>query len=106
MQHDGVDVPLASICGQQRCAPSALRFGAVLENVVLEGKVQRDPTFGFDAVSECPAVPREILIPRDSWADGKAYDAAAKRLAELFSGNVKTYEAGVGADVKAAGPLV
>jgi len=57
-------------------------------------------------VSECPEVPSEILVPRNAWADGKAYDATAKRLAELFNGNFKTYESGVSAEVKAGGPLM
>jgi phosphoenolpyruvate carboxykinase (ATP) len=79
---------------------------AIHSGALTTAKVQRDPTFGFDAVSECPGVPREILIPRAAWADGKAYDVSAKRLAELFSGNFKTYEAGADADVKAAGPFI
>jgi len=78
---------------------------AIHSGALSNGKVQRDPTFGFDVVSECPQVPSEILIPRAAWTDGKAYDATAKRLAELFSGNFKTYEGDVGAEVKAAGPL-
>ena len=27
-----------------------------------------DPVFGFAAVSECPGVPKDILIPRNTWA--------------------------------------
>ena len=38
--------------------------------------------------------------------DAKAYDAAARKLAHLFSDNFKTYEAGADADVRAAGPLM
>ena len=66
--------------------------------------VQRDPTFGFDVVNECPGVPKEILSPRTAWADGKAYDAAAKRLAELFRNNFKSYETGTSAEIRSAGP--
>ena len=49
-------------------------------------------------------MPKEILTPRTAWADGKSYDAAATKLAELFKGNFKTYEAGASAAVRAAGP--
>jgi phosphoenolpyruvate carboxykinase (ATP) len=72
---------------------------------LVDAKVQRDPVFGFDVVRECPGVPPEILIPRNAWADAKAYDVAAKRLAELFRGNFRNYEAGASADVRAAGPV-
>ena len=68
-------------------------------------KVQRDPTFGFEVVTECPGVPKEILNPPAIWADGKAYDAAASRLAELFRNNFTNYEAGASAEIKAAGPI-
>jgi len=65
---------------------------------------QRHPVFGFDVPTECPNVPREILWPRDTWSDGAAYDAAAKKLAGLFLENFKKYEAGVNAEVRTASP--
>ena len=67
-------------------------------------RTERDPVFGFDVVADCPNVPRDILLPRNAWADASAYDATARRLAELFRENFTTYQAGVGADIKAAGP--
>ena len=67
-------------------------------------KTVRDPVFGFDVVTECPGVPGEILLPRESWADAAAYEATARKLAGLFKKNFATYEAGVSAEVKAAGP--
>jgi phosphoenolpyruvate carboxykinase (ATP) len=67
-------------------------------------KTVRDPVFGFDVVTECPGVPGEILLPRESWADKAAYDATAQKLAGLFTKNFATYEGGVSAEVKAAGP--
>jgi phosphoenolpyruvate carboxykinase (ATP) len=64
----------------------------------------RDATFGFDVVTSCPGVPSDILIPRNTWSDGAAYDAAARKLADLFHANFAAYEAGVGSEVKAASP--
>jgi phosphoenolpyruvate carboxykinase (ATP) len=79
---------------------------AIHAGALSDARVERDPVFGFDVVSECPGVPPEILTPRAAWADAKAYDAAAKRLAGLFRDNFKAYEAGAAAEVKAAGPAV
>ena len=63
-----------------------------------------DPVFGFAAVSDCPGVPKDILIPRNTWADKAAYDAAARRLAGLFRDNFKQYETGASLEVRNAGP--
>jgi phosphoenolpyruvate carboxykinase (ATP) len=65
---------------------------------------QRDPVFGFETVTECPEVPAPILRPRNTWGNPKDYDAAATKLAALFCENFKTYEDGVSAEVKSAGP--
>jgi phosphoenolpyruvate carboxykinase (ATP) len=77
---------------------------AIHTGALAAAKTTRDPTFGFDVVTECPNVPRDILVPRNTWADKAAYDATASKLAGLFRENFKTYETGAGADVKAAGP--
>jgi phosphoenolpyruvate carboxykinase (ATP) len=63
-----------------------------------------DPVFGISVVSECPGVPKEVLTPRDTWADKAGYDATAKKLAKLFSANFKAYESGASAEVRAASP--
>jgi phosphoenolpyruvate carboxykinase (ATP) len=70
-----------------------------------EAKKQRDPVFGFDVVLQCPGVPSEILLPRKTWADGKDYDASARKLAQLFGENFKKYADGVSEDVRNAGPV-
>ena len=79
---------------------------AIHGGALAKAKTERDPVFGFDVATECPGVPREILWPRDTWADASAYDAAAKKLAGLFGDNFKKYESGVSAEIKAAGPPV
>ena len=63
-----------------------------------------DPTFGFEVVAQCPNVPSEILIPEESWQDRSAYETTARKLADLFIKNFMTFESGVSAAVKAAGP--
>ena len=67
-------------------------------------RIVPDPVFGVGVVTECPGVPREVLTPRDAWADKAAYDATARNLAGLFRKNFRQYEDQVARDVKDAGP--
>jgi phosphoenolpyruvate carboxykinase (ATP) len=55
-------------------------------------RTERDPIFGFNVISECPGVPTDILIPRNTWADKAAYDSTAKSLFERFQKNFAKYE--------------
>jgi phosphoenolpyruvate carboxykinase (ATP) len=63
-----------------------------------------DPVFGVGVVTECPGVPREVLIPCEAWGDKGAYDTTAGKLAHLFQDNFRRYEDKVADDVKEAGP--
>jgi phosphoenolpyruvate carboxykinase (ATP) len=66
--------------------------------------VKPDPVFGVGVPTSCPGVPGELLQPRSTWKDPAAYDAAAKKLAQLFINNFKQYESVASAEVRAAGP--
>lgn len=63
-----------------------------------------DPVFGFEVITKCPGVSPEVLIPRDTWGDGSAYDGTARKLAQLFRDNFRQYEGRVSAEVRDAGP--
>jgi phosphoenolpyruvate carboxykinase (ATP) len=76
---------------------------AIHSGSLATAKTQHDPIFGLDAVAECPNVPGEILIPCNAWTDISAYEATAKRLAELFRNNFKPYESSVSPEVRKAG---
>ena len=65
-----------------------------------------DPIFGVEVPTSCPDVPSEVLQPRATWPDPKAYDRQAKRLAAMFVENFERYAVGVGDDVRAAGPRI
>jgi phosphoenolpyruvate carboxykinase (ATP) len=87
-----------------KLAYSRAILDAIHSGALANAPTQTDPVFGFEVVTECPNVPSEILIPRNSWADKDAYDQAARKLAQLFTDNFKIYEAGVSTAVKAAAP--
>jgi phosphoenolpyruvate carboxykinase (ATP) len=50
-----------------------------------------------------PGVPSTVLRPRDTWADGAAYDASARALAARFRQNFEPFW-DVEEVVRAAGP--
>ena len=65
-----------------------------------------DERFGFEVPKSCPGVPEEVLIPKQTWEDGNAYDATADKLATMFNKNFERYAAGVSDDVNSASPSV
>ena len=75
---------------------------AIHDGVLGRARIERDPVFGFDVVTECLGVPADILLPRDAWNDKTAYDGTATRLAGLFRDNFRKYESSVSAEIKAA----
>jgi len=76
---------------------------AIHDGTLARAQTKRDPMFGLDVVTECPGVPGEILLPRSTWSEPAAYDAAANRLAGLFRENFKQYEAKFESEVAPAG---
>jgi len=63
-----------------------------------------DPIFGVGVPSQCPDVPAEVLVPRNTWADKDAYDATAKKLAREFAQNFEQFAKDVPEAVRKAGP--
>jgi phosphoenolpyruvate carboxykinase (ATP) len=63
-----------------------------------------DPVFKVEVPEECPGVPRELLKPRQTWPDGRGYDAKARELAALFKKNFEQYAAECSPEVRDAGP--
>ncbi len=63
-----------------------------------------DPVFGLGVLTECPGVPREVLVPRDTWTDKGSYDATARKLAQLFVENFRPYADQASREVQQAGP--
>ena len=77
---------------------------AIHSGALDQAACQEDETFGFQVPVECPGVPAEILVPRNTWEDKEAYTGGAVKLAGLFRENFKAYAAGASEEILAAGP--
>lgn len=85
-----------------------LRFTRAMVQAILTGALREvpfhpDPVFGLLVPDACPEVPPELLQPRRTWPDPTSYDAAARRLAQLFQENFKKYAGQMPAAVQQAG---
>jgi len=77
---------------------------AMLTGQLEDVPTERDPVFGLHLPVRVPGVPTEVLKPRNTWADGAAYDEQAQKLAAMFRENFEKYADGVPAAVRSAGP--
>ncbi len=90
---------------RMKIAHTRAMINAALSGALDHVGYDRDPIFNLDVPSSCPGVPPEVLKPRNTWKDPAAYDAQAKKLAQMFVDNFKTFEATASPAVKAAGPI-
>ena len=65
---------------------------AIFEEKLNEAEMEVDPFFGLHIPTSCRGVPEEILNPRNTWHDKKAYDAKAQDLARRFVENFKKFK--------------
>ncbi len=78
---------------------------AALSGELRDAPTVIDPVFRMAVPTAVPGVPSDVLVPRDTWADKAAYDVAARRIALMFHENFEAFADGVGAAVRAAGPI-
>ena len=64
-----------------------------------------DPVFGLAVPVKVPGVPDDVLRPRDTWSDPAAYDAQARKLAEMFRKNFEKFGE-VDPRIRDAGPQI
>ncbi|WP_299366117.1 phosphoenolpyruvate carboxykinase (ATP) [Winogradskyella sp.] len=60
--------------------------------------------FGVAQPRTCPGVPTEVLSPRATWNDDKAYYDMAFKLSNAFRENFKQFESGASEEVRRGGP--
>jgi phosphoenolpyruvate carboxykinase (ATP) len=77
---------------------------AIHDGSLAQATTTTDPMFGFEVPVHCKNVPEHVLQPRNTWADGAAYDAAQKKLGALFQKNFHQYADGCSPAVRSAGP--
>ncbi|WP_299360221.1 phosphoenolpyruvate carboxykinase [uncultured Paracoccus sp.] len=75
---------------------------AALDGSLNNAEFRTDPNFGFEVPVSVPGVDDTLLDPRQTWADGAAYDAQAEKLKSMFRENFEQYLDKVDEDVKAA----
>ncbi|MGA9946554.1 MAG: phosphoenolpyruvate carboxykinase (ATP) [Candidatus Cybelea sp.] len=74
----------------------AIAHTRAMVNAAIEGRIPDDyesePFFGLRFPKQVPDAPSEVLNPRNAWADKRAYDEQARKLAQLFFDNFKRFE--------------
>ena len=86
-----------------------LAYTRRLVSAALNGELDGAETFNFPIFNlEVPAhvegVPDEVLDPRNTWADGAAYDEQRARLARMFADNFRQFADSVSQPIREAGP--
>ncbi|MCC6971671.1 MAG: phosphoenolpyruvate carboxykinase (ATP), partial [Phycisphaerales bacterium] len=85
----------------------SLKYTRAMVTSILDGSLANaafkpDPIFALPLPDSVPGVPNDVLHPRNTWADGSAYDTQARKLAKLFRENDAKFE--MPEAVRAAGP--
>jgi phosphoenolpyruvate carboxykinase (ATP) len=85
----------------------AIKHTRAMVRAALDGSLasvasSTDPHFGMQVPSACPDVPGDVLNPRNTWKDKKAYDSTARDLTQRFEKNFEQFESHVDGKVKQA----
>lgn len=88
-----------------------LRYTRAIIDAIHDGSLAKadmvvDPIFGLAVPTTCANVPDELLIPKNTWSDSAAYDAQARKLADLFNSNFEEFKEGCSPEIINAGPNI
>jgi phosphoenolpyruvate carboxykinase (ATP) len=89
---------------RMKIAHTRAMITAALTGQLANVAYEKHPVLNLDMPKTCPGVPDSVLNPRNTWPDAATYDEQAKKLAQMFVENFKTFENDVPASVKQAGP--
>jgi phosphoenolpyruvate carboxykinase (ATP) len=77
---------------------------AALSGQLSNAVFRRDAHFGFEVPVAVEGVSTKLLDPRSTWVEGKAYDAQARKLVDMFVANFAKFESHVEGSVLDAAP--
>tara|TARA_R110000850_G_scaffold254614_1_gene380214 strand:+ start:105138 stop:106736 length:1599 start_codon:yes stop_codon:yes gene_type:complete len=66
---------------------------------------ENHPIFGLAMPTSCPNVPDEVLNPKSTWKNAKAYDVQAKELAASFRENFAKFESYANDEIMGGAPI-
>jgi phosphoenolpyruvate carboxykinase (ATP) len=88
-----------------------LNYTRALIAAALTGKLDKadyavSRYFGLSYPKNCEGIPTEMMDPRNTWKDKKAYDEKARNLAEQFIKNFSQYASAANEEILAAAPKI
>jgi phosphoenolpyruvate carboxykinase (ATP) len=87
---------------RMKIAHTRAMLHAALDGKLADVPMTPDPNFGVLVPSSCPDVPADVLNPKSTWSDKKAYDTTAQNVARMFEENFKDFEPQVDDGIKQA----
>ncbi|MDX1462255.1 MAG: phosphoenolpyruvate carboxykinase (ATP) [Marinirhabdus sp.] len=87
-----------------------LKYTRAMITAALDGELkdvayETHPIFGLEVPQSCPNVPTEVLNPKGTWNNAKAYDIQAKELAASFKENFKKFEEYANDEIMSGAPI-
>ncbi len=81
-------------------------IAAALDGELANVEFERHPIFNLMMPTTCPDVPSEVLNPKETWKNKKAYDIQANELSNSFIENFKKFEAYANEEILSGAPVV